>query len=179
MNRKIKRLSILVFSMVLSVFFNTNMLSAKEIDAPVHSQQRACEAGTMYPIPDKGEVILLEDNSTIEPLYGSEISALSDVNRAASRINVNKSYSIRIQDQGGSCVSSAKVTVTGAYTYNNGKISNVSLNAAITYVPTLWTVSINSQWHNISGSSLTHSINYRSSVNDPYSCLVANYIKFK
>ena len=75
----------------------------------------------MYPIPDKGEVILLEDNSTIEPLYGSEISALSDVNRAASRINVNKSYSIRIQDQGGSCVSSAKVTVTGAYTYNNGK----------------------------------------------------------
>ena len=172
MNRKIKRLSILVFSMVLSVFFNTNMLSAKEIDVPVHSQQRACEAGTMYPIPDKGEVILLEDNSTIEPLYRSEISALSDVNRAASRINVNKSYSIRIQDQGGSCVSSAKVTVTGAYTYNNGKISNVSLNAAITYVPTLWTVSINSQWHNISGSSLTHSINYRSSVNDPYSCLV-------
>ena len=58
MNRKIKRLSILVFSMVLSVFFNTNMLSAKEIDVPVHSQQRACEAGTMYPIPDKGEVIL-------------------------------------------------------------------------------------------------------------------------
>ena len=39
-----------------------NMLSAKEIDVPVHSQQRACEAGTMYPIPDKGEVILLEDN---------------------------------------------------------------------------------------------------------------------
>lgn len=38
MNRKIKRLSILVFSMVLSVFFNTNMLSAKEIDVPVHSQ---------------------------------------------------------------------------------------------------------------------------------------------
>ena len=25
--------------------------------------------------------------------------------------------------------------------------------------------------HNISGSSLTYSINYRSSVNDPYSCL--------
>ena len=38
MNRKIKRLSILVFSMVLSVLFNTNMLSAKEIDVPVHSQ---------------------------------------------------------------------------------------------------------------------------------------------
>ena len=100
-----------------------NMLSAKEIDVPVHSQQRACEAGTMYPIPDKGEVILLEDNSTIEPLYESEISAVSDINRVASRINVNKSYSIRIQNQGGSCVSSAKVTVTGAYTYNNGKIS--------------------------------------------------------
>lgn len=77
------------------------MLSAKEIDVPVHSQQRACEAGTMYPIPDKGEVILLEDNSAIEPLYESEISAVSDINRAASRINVNKSYSIRIQNQGG------------------------------------------------------------------------------
>lgn len=55
---------------------------------------------------------------------------------------------------------------------NGGSISNVNLNASITSVPTLWTVAINKQWYNINGSSLTHSINYRSSVNDPYSCLV-------
>lgn len=171
MNRKLKKILVCSFSLMMVLAFNVSMINAEENNTSIALQQRACEVDTMYPIPDEGEVILLEDNSTIEPLNDFETLSVITM-RAVSRVNVNKSYSIRIQDQGGSCVSSAKVTVKGAYTYNGGSISNVNLNASITSVPTLWTVAINKQWYNISGSSLTHSINYRSSVNDPYSCLV-------
>lgn len=171
MERKLKQVLFCSFSLIIALFSNMNVVNAEEINQINSSRQKACEVDTIYPIPEEGEAILLEDNSTIESLNDSEMLSAITM-RAASRVNVNRSYSIRIQDQGGSCVSSAKVTVTGAYTYNGGTISNVNLNATITSVPTLWTVAINKQWYNISGSSLTHSINYRSSVNDPYSCLV-------
>ena len=117
MKRKLKKILVCSFSLMMVLAFNVSMINAEENNTSIALQQRACEVDTMYPIPDEGEVILLEDNSTIEPLNDFETLSVITM-RAASRVNVNRSYSIRIQDQGGSCVSSAKVTVKGAYTYN-------------------------------------------------------------
>lgn len=153
----------IAFNLIMLSLLSTNPIYAYDSNQPIAAnEEKACEF-TTDPIPVEGEIILLEDNSIV-----------SAQARASSTINVNKVFSVRIQDVGGSCVSSARITLTGSYTYNSStkKISNVALYAKPTSVPTLWTVTITSQWHTVNGSSLSHSIYYRSSVNDPYSCLV-------
>lgn len=123
---------------------------------------KACEY-IEAPIPEEGEVILLEDYSFVEENL-----------RSPNRVNVNQTYSIRIQDVGGSCVSSSKVNISGYYYIDGGtaSISDVHLTASLTYIPALWTVEITSQWANVNMTNLSYSISYRSHVNDPYSCLV-------
>lgn len=122
----------------------------------------ACALPT-YPVPEEGEVILLEDNSY-------EIGARA----AVKGVSVNKTYSVRIQDSSGSCVSSASVTVKGSYTYNSGtgEILSVDLNASFTSIPSLWNAGITSQWKTVSGTSINYSIYYYSYVDDPLSCMV-------
>lgn len=125
-------------------------------------EENAC-ALSYYPIPDEGEVILLEDNSTYIETAG-----------AVSSASVNKTYSVRIQDSSGSCVSGAKVTVKGSYTYDktSNNVLSSDLSASFTSMPLLWSASIQSQWSNISGTSLSYYIYYKSKVDDPLSCMV-------
>lgn len=150
---KIKSL-ILCFAIMLMLIVNNSSVFADE--------ENAC-ALSYYPIPDEGEVILLEDNSTYIETTG-----------AVSSASVNKTYSVRIQDSSGSCVSSAKVTVKGSYTYDktSNNVLSSDLSASFASVPSLWTASIQSQWSNISGTSLSYYIYYKSKVDDPLSCMV-------
>ena len=115
-------------------------------------------------VPDEGEFFLIKDLS-------------SEVNNPRAReitYNVDKYFSVRIQDVGGSCVNSATVRVCGYYISDSAKdiITAVSLNAAFTNIPSLWTAEITAQWYNLSGTSLSYSIYYYSTVDDPFSCLV-------
>lgn len=119
---------------------------------------------TTEPIPEIGEAILIEDNS-----YTIETRAAAPVTRT-----VNQTYSIRIQDSSGSCVSTAKVSVTGSYSYyaSTGEIESTAITAKVISAPSNWTVGIASQWTTVSGTSISHSIYYYSKVDDPYSCMV-------
>lgn len=154
--------SLIVGSTIAS--FNSTPIKAASSSEPVVT---ACDY-SIAPIPEEGEVILLEDLSYTEPQPANSIA------RSPSRVNVNQTYAIRIQDVGGSCVSSAKVNISGYYYYDGGtaSVSDIHLSARVTYVPALWTCEITNQWATPNMSKLTYTINYRSYVNDPYSCLV-------
>ncbi|MEG0176590.1 hypothetical protein [Anaerorhabdus sp.] len=107
--------------------------------------------------------ILIEDNSYFEMTRG-----------AILRVNVNKTYSIYIQDGKGSCSNYAQVRVTGYYTYDNGNgnIVDSSINAVVSSVPTHWNFKITGVSKNVSSSNLSVLIRFESSVDDPYSCMV-------
>ncbi|MGM9941279.1 MAG: hypothetical protein ACI32N_04730 [Bulleidia sp.] len=157
-----KKLLLKCLSMVLCVTAFAVPVFAEE---PEETPQSGC-AVSMNPVPEVGEVILLEDLSdpeTITPRGAAPVTR-----------NVSKTYSIRIQDSSGSCVNSATVSVTGNYSYDasTGEILSTNITAAVTNAPTLWTVGISSQWTTISGTSISHSIYYYSRVDDPYSCMV-------
>lgn len=137
------------------------------INVQAESKQKekivACSVSTTS-VPKEGEYFLIKDLSSIDNnLRAREIT-----------YNVDKYFNVRIQDSGGSCVNSATVRVYGYYVYDiaNNVITAVSLNAAFTNVPSLWTAEITSQWYNVNGSSLSYSIYYYSTVDDPFSCLV-------
>ena len=125
-------------------------------------EESAC-ALSEYPIPKEGETILLADDSYYIESVGTSIG-----------VSVNKTYSVRIQDTSGSCVSSAKVQVKGYYSYDKttNNVLSSSLNASFISVPTFWDAQVVSQWDNISGSSLSYGIYYKSKVDDSYSCMV-------
>lgn len=157
-----KKLLLKCLSMVLCV-------TAFEVHVFAEEPEETTQSGravSMNPVPEVGEVILLEDLSdpeTITPRGAAPVTR-----------HVSKTYSIRIQDSSGSCVNSATVSATGNYSYDasTGEILRTNITAAVTSAPTLWTVGISSQWTTISGTSISHSIYYYSRVNDPYSCMV-------
>lgn len=156
-----KKLLLKCLSMVLCVNAFAVPVFAEETE---ETTQSGC-AVSMNPVPEVGEVILLEDLSdseTITPRGAAPVTR-----------NVSKTYSIRIQDSSGSCVNSATVSATGNYSYDalTGEILSTNITAAVTSAPTLWTVGISSQWTTISGTSISRSIYYYSRVNDPYSCM--------
>lgn len=113
-------------------------------------------------VPDEGG-FLIKDLS----------SKVNNPRTLEATYNVDKYFSVRIQDIGDSCVNSTTVRVCGYYVYDiaNDVITAVSLNAAFTNIPSLWTAEITAQWYNLSGTSLSYNIYYYSStVDDPYSC---------
>lgn len=157
-----KKFLLKCLSMIMCVTVLAVPVFAEE---PEETGQLGCSV-SMNPVPEVGEVILLEDLSDPETI----------IPRGAAPVtrNVSKTYSIRIQDSSGSCVSSATVSVTGNYSYDasTGEILSTNITAAVTSAPSLWTVGIASQWTTVSGTSISHSIYYYSRVNDPYSCMV-------
>lgn len=144
--------------------FNNIPIKAAETSEPAIT---ACDY-SLAPIPEEGEVILLEDHSYTEPQLANSVL------RSPSRVNVNQTYAIRIQDVGGSCVSSAKVNISGYYYYDGGtaSVSDIHLSARVTYVPALWVCEITNQWATPNMSKLTYTINYRTWVNNPQDCLM-------
>ena len=157
-----KKFLLKCLSMIMCVTVLAVPVFAEE---PEETGQLGCSV-SMNPVPEVGEVILLEDLSDPETI----------IPRGAAPVtrNVSKTYSIRIQDSSGSCVSSATVSVTGNYSYDasTGEILSTNITAAVTSAPSLWTVGIASQWTTVSGTSISHSIYHYSRVNDPYSCMV-------
>lgn len=151
---------------ILRVFLSL-IISITSFSAPVFAKTSEKQYGcsvSQYPVPEEGKAILLDDYSFED--YSSR--------GAAIRTNVNRTYSVRIQDTSGSCVSSAQVRVSGYFTYDStsGNIIETSISATFTSVPTLWTAVIQSQRTLVSGGSVSQSIYYYSKVNDPYSCMV-------
>ena len=147
-----KKFLLKCLSMIMCVTVLAVPVFAEE---PEETGQLGCSV-SMNPVPEVGEVILLEDLSDPETI----------IPRGAAPVtrNVSKTYSIRIQDSSGSCVSSATVSVTGNYSYDasTGEILSTNITAAVTSAPSLWTVGIASQWTTVSGTSISHSIYYYS-----------------
>lgn len=155
---KIKRILLLC----TCTFLLITQSSALIYDVVAEEKPISCSLSN-FPIPKEGEVILLSDNSDYIETTGAIITEW-----------VDKTYSIRIQDPGGSCVSSAQVKITGEYSYDatSNEILSVNLSSQLSYVPSLWTVEIQRSFHSVVGQGITYSINYSSRVDDPYSCLV-------
>lgn len=91
---------------------------------------------------------------------------------AVKMVNVNIEDNIYIQDGKGICQESAKIVISGYYTYDSTsrEILDVSLNASVVEVPGGWTVEIYNQWYTNTGTSLTYTINYSSSVFNFFVC---------
>lgn len=66
------------------------------------------------------------------------------------------------------------MNISGYYYYDGGtaSISDIHLNARVTYVPALWTCEITGQWATPNMSKLTYTLNYCSWVNNPQDCLI-------
>lgn len=157
MNRMIKLSLLCISVMFVLVQTPTNVFASDQ------SKIAPCGISGLS-VPDIGKPVLLEDNSKI-------------VTRGAVKVQtVDKTYSIRIQDFAGSCVNSAKVRVSGSYTYDStsGEVLSAELRAEVSEVPypNRWSVNIVRQWQNINGTELTYSIYYQSHVSDD-NCMIS------
>lgn len=152
-----KKISLLFLSLLLLVFSTTNVF-ARENDL------KSCSLSNI-PIPEKGEVILINDNSSEYTTKG-----------AITVANVDKTYSVRLQNLSGDCTSAATVRITGYYTYDsgNGTVISTELSAQFNNVPLHWFAYLNNQWSTVNGTKIFHSIYYQS-YTDYYDCVHSGY----
>lgn len=134
------------------------------IDVKAEEQTGGCSFGPNSMTEDSAPVLVHDESYEIPVLRRGAITYTS----------VDKTYQIYIQNPNGSCSSTANIRITGYYQYNvsNNQVVDYSLSASVSYVPLLWKVEIVRSWGTIAGSSLNYSVNYRSYVDDPYSCTV-------
>lgn len=139
-----------------------SLISTSNIFA--QENETACPLSNL-PIPEEGEVILLEDNTVYYETRGAVTAAA-----------VDKTFAIGIQNLSGECTSSASVRITGSYLYDSGtgEVFSADLSASMSYVPLHWSVFLNDQWTTVSGSSITHSVYYQS-YTDYMDCMHSGY----
>lgn len=151
-----------LFKILMVVVLSVCMIQSYPILAD--TKNNACSVKVGY-LPYYPEPVLLEDNSYIED---------SDLRSIYLTVNVDKKYSVPLQDTSGSCTSSASVRVTGTYEYegSSGFVTQANLKVETSYIPDLWEFVITVYETKISGPSIKLVMNYYSDVDDPFGCMV-------
>ncbi|SJZ34355.1 hypothetical protein [Anaerorhabdus furcosa] len=107
--------------------------------------------------------ILLSDNSTIQ------------TRGSIATIGVDRTFSLPLQNQSGTCSATAKIRFTGSYDIETvgttKKVTNVNIQYSIQGVQN-WDISVNSVWHQTGSTNVTMYVYYGSNASNIYDCVV-------